>query len=233
MNAIPPEFLPKGVRSAEQADRLFVRWAALSGAARVIARLAHVENAESVDDVDALLAWPRVLSHLAGRRRMLIEQAMEDLSAVMEPGLTALIDAHEAGAQTQPAAHALWQEFLRARHGLFALIPRRAMTRKAVASSLLFVKRGHGCAPLRSPSLTADAAAVMRGIMRMFARNDIWCLPEMPLRNGRRADLMGIDAKGQVIIVEIKVARATFWAMPSGPITSTIATASSGPGQPS
>jgi hypothetical protein len=66
MNAIPPEFLPKGVRSAEQADRLFVRWAALSGAARVIARLAHVENAESVDDVDALLAWPRVLSHLAG-----------------------------------------------------------------------------------------------------------------------------------------------------------------------
>ena len=41
----------------------------------------------------------------------------------------------------------------------------------------------------------------------MFARNDIWCLPEMPLRNGRRADLMGIDAKGQLIIVEIKVAR--------------------------
>ena len=52
------------------------------------------------------------------------------------------------------------------------------------------------------------AAAVARGICRLFARNDIWCLPEMPLRNGRRADLMGIDAKGQLIIVEIKVARA-------------------------
>ena len=47
-----------------------------------------------------------------------------------------------------------------------------------------------------------------RGIGRLFARNDIWCLSEMPLRNGRRADLMGIDAKGQVIIVEIKVARS-------------------------
>lgn len=58
-----------------------------------------------------------------------------------------------------------------------------------------------------SPALTADAAAVARGIMRLFARNDIWCLPEMPLRNGRRADLMGIDLKGQVVIVEIKVAR--------------------------
>lgn len=52
-----------------------------------------------------------------------------------------------------------------------------------------------------------DAAAVARGILRLFARNDIWCIPEMPLRNNRRADLMGIDAKGQVIIVEIKVAR--------------------------
>lgn len=61
---------------------------------------------------------------------------------------------------------------------------------------------------LTTDSVTADALAVARGISRLFARNDIWCLPEMPLRNGRRADLMGIDAKGQVIIVEIKVARA-------------------------
>jgi len=53
-----------------------------------------------------------------------------------------------------------------------------------------------------------EARAVARGICRLFARNDIWCLPEMPLRNGRRADLMGIDAKGQLVIVEIKVSRA-------------------------
>ncbi|MHA6318617.1 MmcB family DNA repair protein [Altererythrobacter sp. CAU 1778] len=52
------------------------------------------------------------------------------------------------------------------------------------------------------------ASDVARGIARLFARNDIWCLPEMPLRNNRRADLMGIDPKGRVIIVEIKVSRA-------------------------
>jgi len=52
------------------------------------------------------------------------------------------------------------------------------------------------------------ALAVARGICRLFARNDIWCLPEMPLRCGRRADLMGIDAKGRIVIVEIKVSRA-------------------------
>jgi hypothetical protein len=27
-----------------------------------------------------------------------------------------------------------------------------------------------------------------RAIPRLFARNDIWCLPEVPIRNGRRAD---------------------------------------------
>jgi hypothetical protein len=63
-------------------------------------------------------------------------------------------------------------------------------------------------------SLPTDAAeeraarAVARGVSRLFARNDAWCLAEMPLRGGRRADLMGLDAKGRVIIVEIKVSRA-------------------------
>jgi hypothetical protein len=59
---------------------------------------------------------------------------------------------------------------------------------------------------LASPVLAASDVA--RGIGRLFARNDIWCLSEVPLKNGRRADLMGIDAKGLVVIVEIKVARA-------------------------
>ena len=69
--------------------------------------------------------------------------------------------------------------------------------------------------PLPSPIPDPDqdvgphtAAALVRGIGRLFARNDIWCLPEMPLRCGRRADLMGIDARGQIVIVEIKVSRA-------------------------
>ncbi len=51
------------------------------------------------------------------------------------------------------------------------------------------------------------AADVARGITRLFARNGIWCASEVPLQNGRRADLMGIDAKGLIVIVEIKVAR--------------------------
>lgn len=65
--------------------------------------------------------------------------------------------------------------------------------------------------PLAAAPVSASApiaADVARGISRLFARNGIWCLTEMPLRCGRRADLMGVDAKGNVVIVEIKVARA-------------------------
>ncbi len=65
-----------------------------------------------------------------------------------------------------------------------------------------------GAAADADPDRGHTAAALTRGIGRLFARNDIWCLPEMPLRGGRRADLMGIDARGQIVIVEIKVSRA-------------------------
>jgi hypothetical protein len=61
---------------------------------------------------------------------------------------------------------------------------------------------------IADPILEPAAQSVARGICRLFARNDIWCLTEMPLRNGRRADLMGIDPKGRIVIVEIKVSRA-------------------------
>lgn len=77
------------------------------------------------------------------------------------------------------------------------------------------------------------AAAVARGVSRLFLRNQIVVQPEVSLRNKRRADLMGISAKGEIILVEIKCVRADllgdqkwpeylefcdrfFWAVPSG-----------------
>jgi hypothetical protein len=51
------------------------------------------------------------------------------------------------------------------------------------------------------------AAAVARGVSRLFLRNQIMVQSEVPLRNNRRADLMGVNAKGEVIVVEIKCAR--------------------------
>ena len=52
------------------------------------------------------------------------------------------------------------------------------------------------------------AAEVARGVTRLFCRQDLFAICEMPLPNGRRADLVAIDSKGCLTIVEIKVAKA-------------------------
>ena len=52
------------------------------------------------------------------------------------------------------------------------------------------------------------AAEVARGVTRLLCRQDLFAICEMPLPNGRRADLMAIDGKGGLTIVEIKVSRA-------------------------
>jgi len=55
------------------------------------------------------------------------------------------------------------------------------------------------------PPIAGDVA---RGVTRLFCRQDLFAICEMPLPNGRRADLMAIDPRGGLIIVEIKVAKA-------------------------
>jgi len=52
------------------------------------------------------------------------------------------------------------------------------------------------------------AAEVARGVTRLFCRRDWFAMCEVPLPNGRRADLMAIDPKGHLTIVEIKVSKA-------------------------
>lgn len=77
------------------------------------------------------------------------------------------------------------------------------------------------------------AEDVARGVTRLFLRHDWLAVPEVPLGNARRADLMALCAKGSITIVEIKVSRADllgdgkwpdyldycdryFWAVPQG-----------------
>ncbi|HKX92731.1 MAG TPA: MmcB family DNA repair protein [Sphingomicrobium sp.] len=55
-----------------------------------------------------------------------------------------------------------------------------------------------------APPIAADVA---RGVTRLFCRHDLFAICEMPLPNGRRADMMAIDGKGCLTIVEIKVAK--------------------------
>ncbi|MGQ0558516.1 MAG: MmcB family DNA repair protein [Sphingosinicella sp.] len=91
---------------------------------------------------------------------------------------------------------------------------------------------------IQTPDLCFDerplaAQDVARGVTRLLYRAGTFALCEVPLPNGRRADLLAIGPKGELIIVEIKVSRADllgdgkwadyleycdlfYWAVPAG-----------------
>jgi hypothetical protein len=90
---------------------------------------------------------------------------------------------------------------------------------------------------LRPESCFQDAPLaaqdVARGVTRLFFNQDVFALCEVPLPNGRRADMMAVCGRGIITIVEIKVSRADlmgdgkwidyldycdrfFWAVPAG-----------------
>jgi hypothetical protein len=49
------------------------------------------------------------------------------------------------------------------------------------------------------------ALRVQRGVMRLLrGQHDFCCYAEVPLANGRRADVLGVGPKGEIWIVEIK-----------------------------
>ena len=59
-----------------------------------------------------------------------------------------------------------------------------------------------------NPESPLCAIDVARGVTRMLLRHDLVAMSEVPLDGNRRADLMAIDSRGQIVIVEIKVSRA-------------------------
>lgn len=58
--------------------------------------------------------------------------------------------------------------------------------------------------PLDDGRQSEKALTVRHGVQKLFLRLGIPVLSELPLADGRRADLVGIDRKGAIIIVEIK-----------------------------
>lgn len=59
-------------------------------------------------------------------------------------------------------------------------------------------------APFGDPVPNGRAAEVVRGVQRLLAEWGFASLTEVTLANGRRADVMAVGAKGEVIIVEVK-----------------------------
>jgi len=58
--------------------------------------------------------------------------------------------------------------------------------------------------PLEDNRQSARALAVRRGVQTWLDAHDACFVPEMPLANGRRADLAAIARDGEIVIIEIK-----------------------------
>jgi hypothetical protein len=64
--------------------------------------------------------------------------------------------------------------------------------------------------PLDDGRQSAAARDIARGAARLLALHGLRAIPELPLPNGRRADLVAVGEKGEVVIVEIKSSLADF-----------------------
>jgi len=58
--------------------------------------------------------------------------------------------------------------------------------------------------PMTDGRQSQRALAIRRGVVRLLHESGVALVAELPLASGRRADLVGIDAKGRFVIVEIK-----------------------------
>ncbi|MFM5892988.1 MAG: hypothetical protein ACKOQM_00935 [Novosphingobium sp.] len=102
------------------ASAMSMKWSALHDAVGVVGMLAGLAAEPTRPEIRN---FPAVMRDTGGWRRDLAEQGINDLSAVMEPGLAALLAVHARGANPAVPALALWQEFQAARAALLALVP--------------------------------------------------------------------------------------------------------------
>lgn len=133
MNLVPPGFPPPPPAvSGESApsngcgpfppalNGIGAKWAALQEIGAVVCAIAGEEREKSSAEIRN---FPAVIRDASPGRRMLAENGIEDLAAVMEPGIAALLAVNARGIDATHAARALWREFLAARGALLALVP--------------------------------------------------------------------------------------------------------------
>jgi len=120
MAAHPPSFEANRSDSRLAASPLALKWAAAHEAAAAVSELAGLAPEYRTPDIRN---FPAIMRDTGGWRERLAKQGVDDLAAILEPGLAALLALQGSGVSAAPAARALWQEFHTARAGLLALIP--------------------------------------------------------------------------------------------------------------
>ncbi len=121
--ALPTSGRPEFGQASASATSM--KWSALHDAVAIVGTLAGLAPEAMRPEVRN---FPAMIRDAGGWRRDQADQGIEDLSAVMEPGIAALLAIHARGVNPASAALALWQEFHAARAALLALAPPPAET---------------------------------------------------------------------------------------------------------
>lgn len=116
------------VIATASASAMSMKWSALLDAGDLVCTLAGLSPEPRKPDVRN---FPAIMKDTGGWRARLAQDGVNDLAAIMEPGMTALLAARAHGADPAPAALALWHEFQAARAALLALVPPLGIKRRA------------------------------------------------------------------------------------------------------
>ena len=123
MNANSSSMMPGAGRAsfgAAAANAISMKWAALHDAAQILAQLAGEEHEKSTPSVRN---FPAVIRDAGGWRYQAACKGIEDLAAMLEPGLAALLAVNARGADPAMAANALWREYREAKQALLDMAP--------------------------------------------------------------------------------------------------------------
>ena len=123
MSALPPEqahsMRNAAANAASNRDSLVAKWQELHEQAAQIARMAEL-SPEPYEG--ALAAFPEQVSAAGRWQRNLVREGVEDMEAMIRPGLAALSELSQRGIAATAPALALWCEFYEARASLLHLL---------------------------------------------------------------------------------------------------------------
>lgn len=99
---------------------LAAKWGAIHEAARAVGALAQLGDEPPSEAVTSL---PNRAAALDPQKFGLIERMVDDIDAIMQPGIAVLLAPEIANRQSVDAALSLWCEFRNARDAVLALAP--------------------------------------------------------------------------------------------------------------
>ncbi len=124
MSALPPNQMRSMRQTAASESRptgsLAQRWRDLHASAALLAKAADL-TPEAFEG--KLAAFPDALGGASEWQRDLAERGIDDIDAMMRPGLSALSTINARGNDASAPAMALWREFHHAREAILATIP--------------------------------------------------------------------------------------------------------------